>query len=164
MKYENIREEELKNSVAADFFPKLDCTGIVGNIDFSVKIKRAEALDFEDEYLLWAEAEAASSDVLVMLTQLVLTIGKSKTFNKHLPPAFLGCFDCEKIAFIPYHDIQHIFYQNDFNWNVASSNHDTKEFKQVYEKVKSIVENDIPFETYLFYFEKDEKDLKRFIR
>ena len=37
MKYANIREEEIKNSLAADFFSQLDCTGIIGNIDFAVK-------------------------------------------------------------------------------------------------------------------------------
>jgi hypothetical protein len=160
-----ILEEEIKNAVAAEFFDKFDCTKILGKIDFAVKIKRPKsAVDSRDEYLLWAEAKQKPADVLVMLAQLVLTIGKARTFDEILPPPFLGCFDSEKIAFIPYSEIQDIFYQNDFNWNVAPSNHDTKEFKQVYEKVKSIVENDIPFETYLFYFEKDERELRRFIR
>ena len=35
-----IREEELKNRVAALFFGKCDCTRIVGNIDFCVIVKR----------------------------------------------------------------------------------------------------------------------------
>lgn len=35
-----IREEELKNRVAALFFGKYDCTRIVGNIDFCVSPKR----------------------------------------------------------------------------------------------------------------------------
>jgi hypothetical protein len=99
-----------------------------------------------------------------MLAQLVLTIGKARTFDKYLPPAFLGCFDKEKIAFIPYFEIQNIFYQNDFNWNVAPSNTETKEFKQVYAQIQRVLDNDIPFETYLFYFEKDKAELKRFIR
>jgi len=103
---QKIREEELKNKVAADFFAKYDCTDIIKDIDFAVKLKRpANALNFNDEYLLWAEAKAAISDILVMLTQLVLTIGKARTFNKILPPKFLGCFDCEKIAFIPSPDV-----------------------------------------------------------
>ena len=34
-----IREEELKNRVAADFFGSYDCTRIVGNIDFCVSAK-----------------------------------------------------------------------------------------------------------------------------
>jgi hypothetical protein len=94
-----------------------------------------------------------------MLTQLVLTIGKARTFNKILPPKFLGCFDCEKIAFIPYSDIQDIFHQNDFNWNVAPSNRGTKEFKLIYEKIKQILTGE---RTYLFKF-SDENSLKLFI-
>ena len=37
----SIREEELKNKVAADFFGAFDCTRIVGNIDFCVAGKAA---------------------------------------------------------------------------------------------------------------------------
>ena len=166
MKYSgNIREEELKNKVGQDFFEKFDCTEIIKYIDFAVRLRRpANALDFSDEYLLWAEAKAAPTDMPAMLAQLVLTVGKARTFDKVLPPPFLGCFDCEKIAFVPYADIQDIFYQNDFNWNVTPSNHETREFKQVYAQINSIIDNDIPWETYIFDFEKDEKELKRFIR
>ena len=32
----SIREEELKNKVAADFFGAFDCTRIIGNVDFCV--------------------------------------------------------------------------------------------------------------------------------
>ena len=165
MKYANIREEELKNSVATDFFDGFDCDRIVGFIDFAVKPKRpADAIDFNGEYLLWAEAKTGSRDIFAMFTQLVLTVGKARTFDKHLPPPFLGAFDGEKIAFVPYSEIQDVFYQNDFNWKVTSSNTETKEFQQVYNQIKHIVENNIPRQTYIFDFEKDEKELRRFIR
>ena len=165
MKYVNIREEELKNSVATDFFDRFDCDRIVGFIDFAVKPKRpADVIDFNGEYLLWAEAKTGSRDIFAMFTQLVLTVGKARTFDKHLPPPFLGAFDGEKIAFVPYSEIQDVFYQNDFNWNVAPSNRNTKEFKQVYGKIKKAIENEIPFEICLFYFEKDGNELRRFIR
>ena len=164
MKYSDILEEEIKNKVTHDFFQKFDCTKILGKIDFAVKVKRpAKAVDFHSEYLLWAEAKQKPTDILVMLTQLVLTIGKARTFDEILPPPFLGCYDNEKIAFIPYSEIQHIFYQNDFNWKVTSSNTETKEFRLIYEQIKKIVDTGIPWETYLFDFEKDEKELKRFI-
>ncbi|MDR1197705.1 MAG: hypothetical protein LBK94_01660 [Prevotellaceae bacterium] len=165
MKYKNVREEEIKNSVATDFFQKFDCNRIVGFIDFAVRPKRPKGtIDFADEYLLWAEVKTGSHDIYAMFTQLVLTVGKARTFDKILPPPFLGCFDGEKIAFVQYSEIQDVFYRNDFNWNVAPSNHETKEFKQVYGQIKKIVENDIPWETYLFNFEADEKNLRRFIR
>jgi hypothetical protein len=161
MKYGNILEEELKNRVAKDFFKGFDAAPILGKIDFAVFPDTAGG---GDSPLLWAEAKQRRTDILAMLTQLVLTIGKARTFDEIMPPRFLGCFDCEKIAFVPYSEIQDIFYQNDFNWNVAPSNPDTKEFRQVYENIKNIIENDVPFEAYLFYFEQDEADLKRFIR
>ena len=52
----------------------------------------------------------------------------------------LGAFDAEKIAFIPYNDINDFFYLNDFNWNVTPSNHETKEFELLYNEVKNILE------------------------
>jgi hypothetical protein len=164
MQNRTVQEEEVKNRVAANYFDKFDCTGILGKIDFAVKVRRPQdSIDFNDEYLLWAEAKQKPTDILAMLAQLVLTIGKARTFDEMLPPKFLGCYDSEKIAFVPYHDIQDTFYQNDFNWNVAPSNHETKEFRQVYEQLNKIVENN-PQQTYLFYFTRDDKELHRFIR
>ena len=46
----SIREEELKNKVAADFFGSFDCTRIIGNIDFCVAGKAS------NHSLYWAEA------------------------------------------------------------------------------------------------------------
>ncbi len=163
MNYQNIREEELKNKVEKDFFGKFDCTEIIKDIDFAVRLP-THALPNEGNYLLWAEAKQKPSDIVVMFTQLVLTIGKSRIFDKKLPPPFLGCFDSEKIAFLPYADIQDIFYQNDFNWKVAPSDHETKEFKKVYEQITKIINESIPWEMVVFDFEKDRKELKHFIR
>ena len=43
----SLREEELKNKVAADWFGSFDCTRIIGNIDFCVDIPATElALGF----------------------------------------------------------------------------------------------------------------------
>ncbi|MDR1182925.1 MAG: hypothetical protein LBL13_13210 [Bacteroidales bacterium] len=160
MKYSGVREEEIKNRVATDFFAKFDCDRIVGFIDFAVKLKRpVNAIDLHDEYLLWAEAKNKPTNIQLMLAQLILTIGKARTFDKIMPPPFLGCFDNEKIAFVPYSEIQGIFYQNDFNWKITPSDCETREFKQVYARIQ-----EIPRETYLFNFEKDEKELRQFIR
>ncbi|GBU23397.1 hypothetical protein R83H12_00007 [Fibrobacteria bacterium R8-3-H12] len=152
----NIREEELKNRVADDFFGKYGSNDIIKNIDFAVKAKNGG-------YLLWAEAKKNSTDIIAMLSQLVLTIGKARIFNEVLPPKFLGCFDCEKIAFIPYADIQDVFHQNDFNWNVAPSNRNSREFKQIYKQIDKIINNGEEHKTYRFDFERDEKSLKLFI-
>jgi hypothetical protein len=163
MTYFNIREEELKNKVAQDYFGVFDCTKIIGNIDFcvtlSTKNKKQLSL-FETESLLWAEAKKGTSDIYNSIVQLILTIGKARTFDKNLPPAFLGAFDAERIAFIAYNDIHDIFYINDFNWNVAPSNHMTKEFGLVLEKVTQTIESS----SLLFHFDKDDNEIKTFIK
>ncbi len=168
MSYLAIREEELKNKIAQNYFGEFDCTQIVGNVDFCVS-SPLPPKGGTDEITstpplgaggLWAEAKKGVSDVYKSVVQLILTIGKARTFDKVLPPPFLGAFDAEKIAFLPYNAIQEVFYQNDFNWNVAPSNHETKEFKQVYDKVKTTIEN----ETLLFYYQKDDQELREFIK
>lgn len=160
MKYQNIREEELKNKVAQDYFWLYDCSKIIGNVDFCVSMHKASKEATEQESLLWAEAKKNSSDIYKSVVQLVLTIGKARTFDKYLPPPMLGAFDSEKIAFIPYNEIHDVFYQNDFNWNVTPSDYSTKEFQLIYEKVKNIIDQNL----LLFYFEKDDKELKKFIK
>ena len=54
-----------------------------------------------------------------MFVQLVLTIGKARTFDK-TNPSFLGVFDFKKIAFIKYVDIEDI-YINDFCFTIQKS-------------------------------------------
>lgn len=160
MKYSNIREEEIKNQVAQDYFWFYNCNKIIGNIDFCVCMHQSQKELFEQDFLLWAEAKKGSSNIYNSIVQLILTIGKARTFDRFLPPPMLGAFDGEKIAFIPYNEIHDVFYQNDFNWNVAPSDYDTKEFKIVHDKVKSIIDKN----TLLFYYENDDKELKKFIK
>ncbi|WP_270764957.1 hypothetical protein [Phocaeicola plebeius] len=160
-KYKHIQEEELKNKVAHDWFSIYDTTQIIGKIDFCIAMPRDEADLFEPESLLWAEAKAGvKKDIYESFVQLILTIGKGRTLDEYAHPDFLGAFDAEKIAFIHFDAIGEIFSQNDFNWNVTPSNHTTKEFRQVYDIVKSTIESNL----LLFHFEADEKDLRTFIR
>ena len=160
MKYANIREEELKNKIAQDYFWLYDCTQIIGNVDFCVTLNQSNKELSEQDFLLWAEAKKGSTDIYIAIVQLILTIGKARTFDKYLPPAFLGAFDAEKMALIPYSEIHEVFYLNDFNWNVAPSNHNTKEFKLLLDKVKTIIEQNV----LLFFYEKDSTELRRFIK
>jgi len=155
-----IREEELKNKVAKDYFWIYDTTKIIGNVDFCVAMHQSGKGLLEQESLLWAEAKKGISNIYNSLVQLILTIGKAKTYDKFLPPTMLGAFDSEKIAFIPYNDIHDIFYLNDFNWNITPSNYETKEFNIVFDKVKNILDKN----TLLYYFGKDDKELHKFIK
>ncbi len=157
MKYKNIREEELKNKVGADWFKSFDTTEIIGNIDFTAFPKQSNI--FGRTPLIWAEAKTGDFDIPTMFVQLILTIGKARTFDKTLPPAFLGAFDFKKIAFVPYINVQDIFYLNDFNWNVTPSNHDTKEFKLIKERIEA----NLGQNSYVYDYIKDEKELKYFI-
>ncbi|WP_104742820.1 hypothetical protein [Helicobacter cinaedi] len=174
----NLPEEELKSKVAADFFSPnpqsenikldkeqkallkyLDSTQILGRIDFCISYN-AKTL-FQPINFLWAEAKKGNkADIIESFIQLILTIGKEKTYENNLPPIFLGAFDCEKIAFIPYHELDSIFTQNDFNWNVTPSNHDTKEFKTLHTKTKELLES----KKLQFNFKSDTKELQSFIQ
>ena len=158
MKYKQIREEELKNKVGDDWFKAFDTTEILGNIDFTVFPKQDSL--FGRTPLLWAEAKTGNYDIATMFVQLILTIGKARTFDKTLPPAFLGAFDFKKIAFVPYISVQDIFYLNDFNWNVTPSNHETKEFKLIKERIETTLKQS----TYVYDYLKDEKELQAFIK
>ena len=158
MKYKNLREEGLKNKIGVDWFKVFDTTEILGDIDFTVFPKQDNL--FGRTPLLWAEAKTGNFDVTTMFVQLVLTIGKARTFDKVLPPAFLGAFDFKKIAFLPYINIQDIFYINDFNWNVAPSNHETKEFLLIKKRIEAILRE----YTFIYDYEKDEKELQHFIK
>ena len=159
----HIREEEIKNIVDKRFFADYDTTKILGNIDFAVAVPVPEGQIslFETEYLLWAEAKAGNNhNIRHSLVQLIITIGKARTFDHHLPPAFLGAFDAEKIAFLPYNTVLDIFYQNDFNWNVAPSDHTTREFALVEKTVSRTLDS----EMFLFRYDQHEQELRQFIK
>ena len=159
--YGNILEEELKNKVAADWFAAYDCTQIIGKIDFAVAVPTQGQQLFETEYLLWAEAKQGTShDLLESFIQLILTIGKAHTYEDKLPPAFLGAFDAEKIAFVQYHEVMDVFTQNDFNWNVTPSDHQSKEFQQLLGLLSSLMKKQLV----LFHYVTDEKELHQFIK
>lgn len=164
-----LKEEPLKSRIREDFFNSYKYTQL-GNIDFVIAkhiVENTQQSLFEDlenddlKSLLWAEAKQGTShDIFESFVQLILTIGKERTFEKHLPPKYIGAFDAEKFAFIEYHEIQGIFFQNDFNWNVTPSNHDTKEFRQLYDLCKGLLEDN----SILFYYETQAQEFKEFIR
>lgn len=156
-KNKQIREESLKNKIAQQFFSAFDCTDIIKRIDFAVKPKpsKADDDDADDNYLLWAEAKNQPTDIIQMLTQLILTI-KADAYTL-IPPKFIGCFDNEKIAFVEYHYVLPIFQLNDFNWTQTPSAVDDKTVETVR---KTLDSNHI----YTFRFEGDETELKNFIK
>lgn len=157
----DIREESVKLKVADFLFKEYDCTDILGDIDFTVKIPHDPLRLIEDEYLYWAEAKRSNKhDIYESVVQLIITIGKERPQDKFLPPTFIGAYDAVQIAFMPYHTILDVLVQNDFNWNVRPSDHTTKEFRQLYNMIQGMLDKELM----LFQYHKDEKELKKFIK
>ena len=164
-----IREEELKNLVRDDWFGKYDGNKIIGNIDLSVCMPTVpnQLEIFDLDFFLWAEAKKGNKeDIDDSLVQLMITIMKAHTYNDYLPPLYLGAFDAEKIAFVPYNDKlqrQVIFDQvleNKIDWTrITPSDHTTEEFQLVKKKAKDVLLGKI-----LFNFVSEEKDLRQFIK
>ncbi len=126
-----------------------------------VKQKRANTRGQETVSLLWAEAKrGVVADIYKPLVQLILTIGKARTFETYLPPPFIAAFDAEKIAFIPYKEILPFFSQNDFNWNVTPSDEKSREFGMLYDAVKATLDKT----AYLFRYDVHETELREFIK
>ena len=118
--YNNLQEEELKNRIGEAFFAQYDYSTIIGKIDFCVVGTRHDSSGKTKDIrsLLWAEAKRGTvADIYKPLVQLILTIGKARTFDTYLPPPFLAAFDAEKIAFLPYREILPFLALNDFNWS-----------------------------------------------
>lgn len=158
-------EETLKIQIRDDYFSSFRMTQI-GRIDFAIskantKGGSLDLFDNFDQYFLWAEAKkGANHDIYESFVQLILTIGRERTFEKYLPPIFIGAFDAEKIAFVDYSVVANVFIKNDFNWNVTPSNHSTKEFKYLLELVKDELEDS----SLIFNYESQDKELKAFIK
>lgn len=165
----NIREGEVKNFVRDDWFAKYDTKREIGNIDLSVCVptEPGQLEIFDLDFFLWAEAKKGNKeDIDDSLVQLIITIMKARTYNDYLPPKYLGAFDAEKIAFIPYDDKlqrQVIFDQvleNKIDWTrITPSDHTTEEFSLVKKRAKDILLNNKA----QYDFVKDEKILRKFI-
>ena len=152
---QKIGEANFKVAVFQEYFGTKIFTYMqeVDRIDFVIIDKATE------RHLIWAESKRNAFKIVDMFVQLILTIGKARTFDTYNPPPFLCVFDYQKIAFLQYNAVHDIFYLNDFNWNVTPSDHSTKEFKMI----QGIVEKTIQEKKLLFHFETDKTLIKSFI-
>ncbi|WP_428845615.1 hypothetical protein [Helicobacter kayseriensis] len=150
----NLTEEKLKSKIKDLYFQDFNYFG--DKIDFTI----TQNLGILGEInLLWAEAKnGKDSCVYESFIQLILTIGKYR-YNTQQTPKFLGAFDTEKFAFLPFACIQEIFYQNDINWSVTPSDHKTPQFLSLLTQLKPILEK----EMILFFYENQSKELSSFI-
>ena len=85
MAFQGLQEEELKIRIAEIFFSKFDCAIRIGKIDFCVTQKQKTITKQQARNivsLLWAEAKrGVVADIYKPLVQLILTIGKARTFD-----------------------------------------------------------------------------------
>lgn len=155
----NIQEEETKNKIRKEYFAEFDWTRQIGKIDFTISSE--PRIGEPQVNYLWVETKQGTrKDIYESFIQLILTIGKSRIYEQEMPPYFLGAADAEKIAFVEYNKVMHIFAKTDFNWNVTPSDHKTKEFTELYKLLKDDLANDIV----LFKYVYDDKLIRSFIR
>lgn len=149
-----LAEEKLKSKIKDLYFKKFNYFG--DKIDFCI----TQNLGILGEInLLWAEAKnGKDSCIYESFIQLILTIGKYR-YNTQQTPKFLGAFDAQKFAFLPYASIQEVFYQNDIDWSVTPSNHKTPQFLSLLTQLKPTLEN----EMIAFSYESQSKELSNFI-
>lgn len=153
-----VRESEIKNFLKKEIFGDYDWTRVLGDIDLSVCSQ--PLLGVQPVTFLWAETKKGSSDVYESLIQLILTVGKARTFESELPPFYLGAADATQIAFVEYDKVMHIFTKTDFNWNVTPSDHSSKEFREL----DSLLRDDLRRDVVVFKFAYDMAELRRWIR
>jgi len=155
------KEETFKAIIFRNFFSssKYAYEPNIGNIDFVVTEAKTPKGNTFKRHFLWAESKKGIADIYSMLTQLVLTIKKTYEQGDHLPPPYIGCFDTDKIAFVPFHDILPIFNDSDVNWNATPSNHTTADFIKTKEKVEKLSKENIV----IFNLKNDKPEIVNFI-
>lgn len=158
MKFNFKTKDDLKKKVFKDYFSDFIYLDDIPYLDFVIS-----DLKNKNNFLLWGDAKADVYDLntsVINITKFILKIGRYKLYGKHIPPKFIVLFDNEKIIFIPYSDIQDIFYINDFNWNIKLDDYDKKEFEFILNRINIILNKD----SLVFYFDKDHDILIEFIK
>lgn len=154
-----ILEDETKNVLKAQYFADYDWTRVIGKIDLVVRSQ--PQLGSTPTNFLWAETkQGKKKDIYGSFIQLILTIGRARIYEHEVPPYFLGAADAEKIAFVEYNKVMHVFSKNDFNWNVTPSDHSTKEFKELY----GLLHDELASDVRIFKYAFDDKLLRKFIK
>ena len=156
----NIREGEVINRVREDWFDKYDTVRQIKDIDFSVYEPEELSLLSEPYPYLWAEAKRGNStDMEDNLVQLALTIGKFGLYKEMMQPVLIGAFDAERICFLEFDYILHLFSEPWVDWNLTPSDHRSEQFK----RAKAFLAEGLTHRI-MFNWVSDEKVLKRFIK
>ena len=156
----DLQEESLKQRISEDFFSDFYYEPL-DRIDFALILNEHKGGLF-DIFALWAEAKKGNdTDIYASLVQIILTIGANELYRVHNIPEFIGAFDAEKIAFLPYKYIKDFTMRNDFDWtSITPSNHSAESFVRMRELTSEILDKHCT----MFYYEKDGEILRDFIK
>ena len=157
----DLQEESLKQRVANDFFSTFDYEPL-DRIDFAITLKESKNSLFPNIYALWAEAKRGDdADIYASLVQLILTIGVNNLHRIHPIPEFIGAFDANKIAFLPYKYIKDFVMRNDFDWtSITPSEHRSEAFLRMQSLTSEILRD----KSIIFSYAKDTQALQDFIK
>lgn len=150
-----LTEEKLKSKIKDEYFKKFGYYG--DKIDFCITLELKRLDTVVD--LLWAEAKKGTNACLYeSFVQLILTIGQGR-YHYQQTPSFLGAFDAEKFAVLPYACVQDVFYQSNIDWRVTPSNHQTDQFQALLARLRPVLEK----ESTIYHYDSHSEELKAFI-
>ncbi|WP_017281057.1 hypothetical protein [Helicobacter pylori] len=154
--FSNLNEETLKIQIKAEFFKDKKFLYSEGEIDFKLSYKHPNAI----LPILWGEAKKGNFDDLdKAFTQLLLTIGKHRSYTHHTPP-YLCAFDAFRMEFIAFDDaITSFFYESGINFSITPSNHNTEGFKRALDMFKAKCKS----HKFVFDFKTQSQECKEFI-
>ena len=165
-KYKISSEHQLRSLVFDDYFKS---KGIaweqeIEKIDFIVTEKRGvkNKGGGSERHYLWLETKKSPTDKYIMLTQLLLTIKTPYDNNMYIIPNYVGCFDNEKIIFVPTNLITGILHDSDVKWNIAPNDSKNEYFLKLNNKLKYAIFNNK--EVKEFQFGTQDAEIKNFIK
>jgi hypothetical protein len=165
-KYKNIKSEhQLRNLVFEDYFKRkgVSFEQEIDKIDFiltDTKSRSNKEAGAEKHYI-WMEVKKSTTEQYIMLSQLLLTIKKIYDKNEYTVPNYAGCFDPEKIIFVPMKLLRDVLKDNAIKWNITPSDTKNPYFLQILNKLKYVLFNNK--EVKIFTFGENEEEIKQFI-
>ena len=167
VKYKNIKSEhQLRSLVFDDYFKSKDISmeEEIDKIDFILteKKSRKNKESGAEKHYLWLETKKSVTEDFDMLTQLLLTIKKPYDKNEYIIPNYVGCFDTEKIIFVPTKLLLGIFKDSDVKWNITPSDTKDDNFLKIKRKLKYLLFQNKEVKNFIFSVHDEE--IKDFIK
>jgi len=166
-KYKEIKSEHQLRSLVFDDYFRTSGTSWepeINNIDFVVTDNKSKGKNYSGakRHYVWMENKMKVTEQYTMLTQLLLTIKKTYDKNEFIVPNYVGCFDIEKIIFVPMNLLLELLHDNDIKWNITASDTKDSYFLKILSKLQYYLFNNDDVK--IFTFGKNDKELKDFIK